>query len=86
MLGLFYLLDFAMRFLLNVILNQSKPLLANVTRIYFILVEFFAPWCQVCREFEPQFESAANMLVTRGVACAKVEKGAGTSSPTPPSY
>jgi thiol-disulfide isomerase/thioredoxin len=72
MLGLFCLLDFAMRFLLNVILNQSKPLLANVTRIYFILVEFFAPWCQVCREFEPQFESAANMLVTRGVACAKV--------------
>jgi thiol-disulfide isomerase/thioredoxin len=38
----------------------------------FFSVEFYAPWCQTCQEFAPNFEAAARVLVPRGVFCAKV--------------
>ena len=41
--------------------------------ILLFLVEFFAPWCQTCQEFGPNFEAAARSLQQMGVVCAKVQ-------------
>ncbi len=35
---------------------------SSIARYDTILVEFYAPWCSVCKSFESQYESAANQL------------------------
>ncbi len=45
-----------------------------------LMVKFFAPWCEHCKAFEPEYEKAAQILKAKGKSYVLAEVNGGTHS------